>query len=69
MPKSHAAYAPEFRRQMVEPISGTLIAEDDTTGPQLTFAGNWTAGAATVNPSFAFTGTSAWTFVGTDVSS
>lgn len=49
-------------------INGTLIASDDTTGPQLTFAGNYNSGAATVSPSMAFTGTSPWTIVGTDVS-
>lgn len=48
-------------------ISGTLIASDDTTGPQLTYASNYTAGAATVSPTFAFTGPSVWMFLGTDV--
>lgn len=48
-------------------INGTLIAKDDTTGPQLTYASNFAAGAATVNPSFAFGANSTWSIIATDV--
>lgn len=48
-------------------ISGNLIAKDDTTGPQTTYASNYTAGAATVNPSFAFGTASVGIIIATDV--
>lgn len=49
-------------------INGTTIATDSSTGPNLAVAGNYNNGAATVAPSFAFTGPGAWTIVATDVS-
>lgn len=48
-------------------ISGTTIASDSSTGPQLTYASNYTTGAATVSPTFAFTGTSVQMYLATDV--
>lgn len=48
-------------------ISGTTIATS-ASGPQNTYASNYTTGAATVNPSFAFGSSSVWQFIATDVS-
>lgn len=49
-------------------ISGTTIANAPITGPQLIEAANYTAGAATVNPSLGFTGgTTPWSFIATDI--
>lgn len=60
-----------FGAQNVSPwgtINGTTIATDSSTGPNFAVAANYNTGAATVNPSFAFTGTAAWAFFATDVS-
>lgn len=47
-------------------ISGTTIATD-LSGPDFGSAANYSPGAATVSPTFAFTGTCVFGFVGTDV--
>jgi hypothetical protein len=49
-------------------INGTLIATDAATGPSCAVSGNYNSGAATVTPSFAFTGSSVTSIVAFDVS-
>lgn len=48
-------------------VSGTTIATDNTTGGNLAVSANYTTGAATVSPTFAFAGTCGWSFVGADI--
>jgi hypothetical protein len=48
-------------------ISGTQLAKDDTTGPNIGVVSNYNNGAATVTMTAAFTGTAAWDAIGCDV--
>jgi hypothetical protein len=48
-------------------ISGTQLAKDDVTGPNIGVVSNYNSGAATVTMTAAFTGTAAWDAIGCDV--
>ena len=48
-------------------ISGTLIAKDDTTGPNQVWAGTYTPGAATVTSTYAFSVTGDYGCVGCSI--
>jgi hypothetical protein len=48
-------------------ISGTQLAKDDVTGPNIGVVSNYNNGAATVTMTAAFTGTAAWDAIGCDV--
>lgn len=48
-------------------VSGTTLAKDDVTGPNLGVVSNYANGAASVAMTAAFTGTGPWSSIGCDV--